>query len=120
MDPLRDCYRRVLRIAKVADIPRHISPHSLRRAAITNALDAAVPLRDAQILAGHADPRTTSTTTAATWTATGCTSARPTSPACNRSRSAQVPLSSRVRAGPVRWHSRPGWPARSRRRSRSH
>ena len=35
------------------------SPHSLRHAAITNALDAGVPLRDAQILARHADPRTT-------------------------------------------------------------
>jgi site-specific recombinase XerD len=33
-------------------------PHSLRHAAITNALDAGVP-RDAQILARHADPRTT-------------------------------------------------------------
>ena len=42
-----------------AGIPRHISPHSLRHAAITNALDAGVPLRDAQILARHADPRTT-------------------------------------------------------------
>jgi integrase len=40
-------------------IPRHISPHSLRHAAITGALDAGVPLRDAQILARHADPRTT-------------------------------------------------------------
>ncbi|WP_460932660.1 tyrosine-type recombinase/integrase [Phycicoccus ginsengisoli] len=39
-------------------IPRHISPHSLRHAAITNVLDAGVPLRDAQILARHADPRT--------------------------------------------------------------
>ena len=48
----------VQRIAKVARIPRHISPHSLRHAAITNALDAA-SLRDAQILARHADPRTT-------------------------------------------------------------
>jgi integrase len=38
---------------------RHISPHSLRHAAITNALDAGVPLRNAQILARHADPRTT-------------------------------------------------------------
>ncbi len=37
----------------------HISPHSLRDAAITQALDAGVPLRDAQILARHADPRTT-------------------------------------------------------------
>lgn len=35
------------------------SSHSLRHAAISNALDAGVPLRDAQILARHADPRTT-------------------------------------------------------------
>lgn len=55
----RDVYRMVQRIAKTARIPRHISPHSLRHAAITNALDAGVPLRDAQILARHADPRTT-------------------------------------------------------------
>jgi integrase/recombinase XerD len=55
----RDVYRMVRRIAKAAGIPRHISPHSLRHAAITNALDAGVPLRDAQILAPHADPRTT-------------------------------------------------------------
>ena len=47
------------RIAHAAQIPRHISPHSLRHAAITNALDAGVALRDAQILARHADPRTT-------------------------------------------------------------
>ena len=47
----RDVYRMVQRIAKTAQIPRHISPHSLRHAAITNALDAGVPLRDAQILA---------------------------------------------------------------------
>jgi integrase/recombinase XerD len=55
----RDVYRMVVRIATTAGIPRHISPHSLRHAAITNALDAGVPLRDAQILARHADPRTT-------------------------------------------------------------
>jgi integrase/recombinase XerD len=55
----RDFYRMVARITKATGIPRHISPHSLRRAAITNALDAGVPLRDAQILARHADPRTT-------------------------------------------------------------
>lgn len=55
----RDAYRMVARIAKAAGIPRHISPHSLRHAAITNALDAGVPLRDAQILARHTDPRTT-------------------------------------------------------------
>lgn len=55
----RDAYRMVARIAKTASIPRHISPHSLRHAAITNALDAGVPLRDAQIPARHAEPRTT-------------------------------------------------------------
>jgi site-specific recombinase XerD len=55
----RDVYRMVRRIAKTAGILRHISPHSLRHAAITKALEAGVPLRDAQILARHADPRTT-------------------------------------------------------------
>ena len=55
----RDVYRMVARIAKTAGIPRHVSPHSLRHAAITNALDAGVPHRHAQILARHADPRTT-------------------------------------------------------------
>jgi integrase/recombinase XerD len=55
----KDVYRMVARIAKAASIPRHISPHSLRHAAITNALDAGVPLRDAQLLARHSDPRTT-------------------------------------------------------------
>jgi len=55
----RDAYRMVTRIVKAAGIPRHISSHSLRHATITNARDAGVPLRDAQILARHADPRTT-------------------------------------------------------------
>lgn len=52
IDP-RDCYRMVARIAKAAGIARYISPPSLRHAAITNALDSGVPLRDAQILARH-------------------------------------------------------------------
>ena len=34
-------------------------PHSLRHSFITAALDAGVPLRDVQIAARHADPRTT-------------------------------------------------------------
>ena len=38
----RDAYRMVVRIRKAAGIPRHISPHSLRHVAITNALDAGV------------------------------------------------------------------------------
>lgn len=37
----RDAYRMVTRIAKAVGIPRHISPHSLRHAATTNALDSA-------------------------------------------------------------------------------
>jgi integrase/recombinase XerD len=49
----------VARIAKVAGIPRHNCPDSLRYAGITNALDAGVPLREAPILARHTDPRTT-------------------------------------------------------------
>jgi site-specific recombinase XerD len=49
----------VTRSAPTPGIPRHISPHSLRHAAITDALDPGVPLRDAKILARHADPRTT-------------------------------------------------------------
>ena len=42
-----------------AAIPRHISPHPLRHAPITNALDAGISLRNAQILARKPDPRTT-------------------------------------------------------------
>jgi integrase len=51
--------RIVKRLAKQAKITVRISAHSLRHAAITNALDAGVPLRDVQIMARHADPRTT-------------------------------------------------------------
>jgi len=55
----RDAYRMVARIAKTAGIPRHISPHSLRHAAITNALDAGVPPARRPDSRSHADPRTT-------------------------------------------------------------
>lgn len=51
--------RIVQRVAKTAGVEKHLSPHSLRHAFITNALDAGVPLRDVQIAARHADPRTT-------------------------------------------------------------
>lgn len=51
--------RIVQRVAKAAGITKHLSPHSLRHAFITTALDAGVPLRDVQIAARHADPRTT-------------------------------------------------------------
>jgi site-specific recombinase XerD len=40
-------------------VTKHISPHRLRHSFITPGLDAGVPLRDVQIAARHADPRTT-------------------------------------------------------------
>jgi integrase len=51
--------RIVGRVAKRAGIEKKISPHTLRHAFITAALDAGVPLRDVQEAASHADPRTT-------------------------------------------------------------
>lgn len=51
--------RIVHRLAKKASIEHHIGCHSLRHSYITAALDAGVPLRDVQIAARHADPRTT-------------------------------------------------------------
>jgi integrase len=51
--------RIVRRVAKRAGIAKPISPHTLRHAFITAALDAGVPLRDVQEAASHADPRTT-------------------------------------------------------------
>ena len=51
--------RIVTRLAKPAGVTKHISPPSLRHSFITAALDAGVPLRDVQIAARHADPRTT-------------------------------------------------------------
>ncbi len=38
--------RAIRRLARAADITKHISPHSLRHTAVTLALDAGVPLRD--------------------------------------------------------------------------
>jgi integrase/recombinase XerD len=51
--------RVVRRLARHAGIDKTISPHSLRHAFVTAALDAGVPLRDVQEAASHADPRTT-------------------------------------------------------------
>jgi site-specific recombinase XerD len=51
--------RAIRRLSRAAAITKHISPHSLRHTAVTLALDAGVPLRDVQDMAGHADPRTT-------------------------------------------------------------
>ncbi len=42
-----------------AAISKKVTPHTLRHAFITAALDAGVPLRDVQEAASHADPRTT-------------------------------------------------------------
>jgi integrase/recombinase XerD len=51
--------RIVRRVARQAGISKNVGPHTLRHAFITAALDAGVPLRDAQEAASHADPRTT-------------------------------------------------------------
>jgi len=56
----RTAARWIASLAKRAGIRKRISPHSLRHAYVTNALDAGVPLRDVQIGARHSDPRTTS------------------------------------------------------------
>jgi integrase/recombinase XerD len=42
-----------------AGITKAVTPHTLRHAFITAALDAGVPLRDVQEAASPADPRTT-------------------------------------------------------------
>ena len=46
-------------MASRAGISKNVGPHTLRHAFITAALDAGVPLSDAQEAASHADPRTT-------------------------------------------------------------
>ena len=51
--------RIVRRIARRTGIGKSVTPHTLRHAFITAALDAGVPLRDVQEAASHADPRTT-------------------------------------------------------------
>ncbi len=52
--------RRLKHLAEAAAIgmPR-MHPHMLRHTFVTTMLDAGVPLRDVQIAARHADPRTT-------------------------------------------------------------
>ena len=51
---------RIVRMtARRACIAKAVTPHTLRHAFITAALDAGVPLRDVQEAASHADPRTT-------------------------------------------------------------
>jgi site-specific recombinase XerD len=51
--------RIVRRVTRRAAIAKKVSPHTLRHAHVTAALDAGVPLRDVQEAASHADPRTT-------------------------------------------------------------
>jgi integrase/recombinase XerD len=51
--------RIVRRVTRRAGIAKQVGPHTLRHAFITAALDAGVPLRDVQVAASHADPRTT-------------------------------------------------------------
>jgi integrase/recombinase XerD len=51
--------RIVRKVARRAGITKTVTPHTLRHAFITAALDAGVPLRDVQEAASHADPRTT-------------------------------------------------------------
>ena len=46
-------------IVRRAGMAKTVTPHTLRHAFITAALDAGVPLRDVQEAASHADPRTT-------------------------------------------------------------
>jgi site-specific recombinase XerD len=55
----RSAARVVAATAKRAGVAKHITPHDLRAAAITCALDSGIPLRDVQTMARHADPRTT-------------------------------------------------------------
>jgi integrase/recombinase XerD len=54
----RTAHRWVRAIGKRAGLGA-VHPHMLRAAFIMAALDAGVPLRDVQIAASHADPRTT-------------------------------------------------------------
>jgi site-specific recombinase XerD len=56
----RHCASRIVRhVARRAGLDKKISPHTLRHAFITAALDAGVPLRDVQEAASQADLRTT-------------------------------------------------------------
>jgi integrase/recombinase XerD len=49
----------VATLATQAGITRRMTPHTLRHAAITAALNAGAHLRDVQDFARHADPKTT-------------------------------------------------------------
>jgi integrase/recombinase XerD len=51
--------RIVRRVTRRAAITKQVSPHTLRHAFTTAALDGGMPLRDVQEAASHGDPRTT-------------------------------------------------------------
>ena len=51
--------RRLRRLAGTAGLRTRAHPHMLRHTFVTTMLDAGVDLRDVQIAAPHADPRTT-------------------------------------------------------------
>lgn len=56
----RTAYRRIKTLARLADLPDTVHPHTLRHSAITAGLDAGISLRDMQVFARHSDPRMTS------------------------------------------------------------
>ena len=66
----RTAHRWLRSIAKRAGLG-HVNPHMLRAAFIMCALEAGVPLREVQIAARHADPRTTTVYTTAGRASTG-------------------------------------------------
>jgi hypothetical protein len=75
--------RRLRRLAETAGVRiTRPHPHMLRHTFVTTMLDAGVDLRDVQIAARHADPRTTmrQVAPARTSTATPTTSSPPTWP----------------------------------------
>lgn len=54
-----DMARMVKRRMRDAQLPSRLSPHSFRVGTITDLLSQGIALEDVQLLAGHADPRTT-------------------------------------------------------------
>jgi len=54
-----DISRMIKRRLSDAGLPTAFSPHSFRVCTLTDLLNQGVPLEDVQLLAGHADPRTT-------------------------------------------------------------
>ena len=57
--PYSSAYEQIRRLCAAANLPRGISPHSLRHSYATEALRLGAPLQDVQDALGHADPRTT-------------------------------------------------------------